>query len=88
MKCRCTARNHLLEYGYDTNVREDSMTSQHLLTLAIEAKRSELYHQADRSSFTSPHVLKLSHELDLLLLEYTRFVQKYTYPSSNESVLG
>ncbi|WP_312067426.1 aspartyl-phosphate phosphatase Spo0E family protein, partial [Exiguobacterium sp.] len=62
----------LLEYGYDTNVRETAMTTQQLLTLAIEAKRSELYHQADQSSFTSPRVLQLSHELDVLLLEYSR----------------
>ncbi len=48
------------------------MTTQQLLTLAIEAKRSELYHQADQSSFTSPRVLQLSHELDVLLLEYSR----------------
>lgn len=47
------------------------MTTQQLLTLAIEAKRSELYHQADQSSFTSPRVLQLSHELDVLLLEYS-----------------
>ncbi|ASI35054.1 MULTISPECIES: aspartyl-phosphate phosphatase Spo0E family protein [Exiguobacterium] len=63
------------------------MTSQQLLTLAIEAKRSELYLQADRSSFTSPHVLKLSHELDLLLVEYTRIMQTYAVGSSNERLL-
>lgn len=64
------------------------MTSQQLLTLAIEAKRSELYHQADRSSFTSPRVLKLSHELDLLLVEYTRSVQNYSAPHTKEPLLS
>jgi len=78
----------LLEYGYDTNVRETAMTTQQLLTLAIEAKRSELYHQADQSSFTSPRVLQLSHELDVLLLEYSRIVQNYTIHGSNEPLLS
>jgi len=78
----------LLEYGYDTNVRENAMTTQQLLTLAIEAKRSELYHQADQSSFTSPRVLQLSHELDVLLLEYSRIVQNYTIHGSNEPLLS
>lgn len=64
------------------------MTTQQLLTLAIEAKRSELYHQADQSSFTSPRVLQLSHELDLLLLEYSRTVQNYTIHGSNEPLLS
>ncbi|AOT00233.1 hypothetical protein RSA42_14520 [Exiguobacterium indicum] len=64
------------------------MTTQQLLTLAIEAKRSELYHQADQSSFTSPRVLQLSHELDVLLLEYSRIVQNYTIHGSNEPLLS
>ncbi|KOP28830.1 Spo0E family sporulation regulatory protein-aspartic acid phosphatase [Exiguobacterium acetylicum] len=64
------------------------MTTQQLLTLAIEAKRSELYHQADQSSFTSPRVLQLSHELDVLLLEYSRMVQNYTLHGSNEPLLS
>ncbi|QZY87887.1 aspartyl-phosphate phosphatase Spo0E family protein [Exiguobacterium acetylicum] len=64
------------------------MTTQQLLTLAIEAKRSELYHQADQSSFTSPRVLQLSHELDVLLLEYSRTVQNYTIHGSSEPLLS
>ena len=64
------------------------MTTQQLLTLAIEAKRSELYHQADQSSFTSPRVLQLSHELDVLLLEYSRIVQNYTIHGSNDPLLS
>jgi len=46
------------------------MTNQQVLTLEIETKRTELYREAERLSFTSPTVLRLSHELDQLLLEY------------------